>query len=284
MVVLEMVSRSKVRPGKESQVKAISHSDMQHYKGAGKLKGKVALITGGDSGIGRAVAIGMAKEGADIAISYLSEHDDAKETMRRIKALGRKCWIMAGDIGNERHCQKLIANVIKINGRLDIIVNNAGEQLPKKSVRNISQDQLRRTFDTNIFSMFYIVKAATPHLKKGSAIINTASVTAYKGNPLLLDYSATKGAITAFTRSLATSLAKKGIRVNAVAPGPIWTPLIPSTFDDKELKEFGKDTAMGRAGQPDEVAPAFIFLASSTDSSYITGQTIHVNGGIVVNS
>jgi NAD(P)-dependent dehydrogenase (short-subunit alcohol dehydrogenase family) len=250
--------------------------------GSGKLKGKVALITGGDSGIGRAVAIAFAKEGADVAISFLDEKADAEDTAREVEQEGRKCLLIPGDIGDEDHCRKAVARVVRELGRLDVLVNNAAEQHPQKSIEDITSKQLERTFRTNIFSFFYMTKAALPHLKKGSAIVNTTSVTAYKGSPDLLDYSSTKGAIVAFTRSLSGQLADRGIRVNGVAPGPIWTPLIPSTFPTEKVSTFGSDVPMKRAGQPAEVAPAYVFLASD-DASYVSGQIIHVNGGEVVN-
>ncbi len=257
--------------------------DKASHKGSNKLDNKVTLITGGDSGIGRAIAIAFAKEGAKLAIGYLNEEADASETKRLVEAKGASCITLKGDIGEKPICDKIIAQVVKEYGGIDILVNNAGEQHPQKDPQKITPQQLQQTFRTNIFSMFYLVQAALPHLKAGSAIVNTASVTAYKGNPILLDYSATKGAIVAFTRSLALSLAKQKIRVNAVAPGPVWTPLIPSTFSAEHVKKFGKNTPLGRPGQPEEVALAYVFLASD-DSSYITGQTIHVNGGSIVNS
>jgi len=228
------------------------------------------------------VAIAFAREGADIAIVYRNEHEDAQETVRLVEDVGRKCFRLAGDIGKEAFCQKAVARTLEKLGRLDIVVNNAAEQHPTKSILEISQAQLERTFRTNIFSYFFIVRAALPHLRKGAAIINTTSVTAYRGSPGLLDYSATKGAIVAFTRSLAMQLVERGIRVNAVAPGPVWTPLIPSTFPAKKVASFGSDVPMGRAGEPAEVAPAYVFLASE-DASYYTGQVLHPNGGEVVN-
>lgn len=271
------------RPGKEKKMTPKPQDEDPTYKGSGKLANKVAIITGGDSGIGRAVAIAFAKEGADIAIVYLNEHDDAKETKSKVEQHGKKCILIAGDVGDENFCQKAVEQTVKELGALDILVNNAAEQHPQPGIEKISKEQLERTFRTNIFSYFYFAKAALKHMKKGAAIVNTTSVTAYRGNPTLLDYSSTKGAIVAFTRSLSKNLAAKGIRVNAVAPGPIWTPLIPSTFDEKKVSEFGSDTPMGRAGQPCEVAPCFVFLASSQDSSYMTGQVLHPNGGDVVN-
>jgi NAD(P)-dependent dehydrogenase (short-subunit alcohol dehydrogenase family) len=252
------------------------------YVGSGKLRDKIALITGADSGIGRAVAVLYAKEGADVAIVYLNEHKDARETKRLVKAQGRKCLLIAGDIGKESFCRSVVAETKRALGPVDILVNNAAEQHPQESITKITERQLERTFRTNIFSMFFLTKAVLPHFKKGGIIINTASVTAYQGSPELLDYSATKGAIVAFTRSLSQALAEKKIRVNAVAPGPIWTPLIPSTFPAKEVATFGSDTPLGRAGEPEEVATSFVFLASD-DSSYMTGQVLHPNGGRVVN-
>jgi len=248
-----------------------------------KLQGKVALITGGDSGIGRAVALLFAQEGADIAISYLSEQKDADEVKRTVEEeFSRKCLLIPGDIRKERTCEKIVNTTIKEFGRIDILVNNAATQTEQKSLTDISDDQLYETFETNIFSMFRITKFALPFLKKGACIVNTTSVTAYRGSPSLIDYSATKGAIVTFTRSLAHNLIEKGIRVNAVAPGPIWTPLFVGSFDKKKVSTFGSDVPMKRAGEPAEVAPCYLFLASS-DSSYITGQVLHPNGGEIVN-
>ncbi|MGB3206809.1 MAG: SDR family oxidoreductase [Crinalium sp.] len=270
------------QPGIESEMTPKPQADDDKYRGSGKLQDKVALITGGDSGIGRAVAIAFAKEGADVAIAYLNEHDDAKETKQLVEQQGRKCFTIAGDIGEENFCQQLVQQTVDALGKLDILVNNAAEQHPQQSIEDITAEQLERTFRTNIFSMFYLTKAALKHLKEGSAIINTTSVTAYKGNQQLLDYSSTKGAIVAFTRSLSQSLVEKGIRVNGVAPGPIWTPLIPATFPEDKVASFGKQVPMQRAGQPEEIAPSYVFLASD-DSSYISGQILHPNGGEVVN-
>ena len=270
------------QPGIESQMTPAPESFGEQYRGSDKLRGKVALITGGDSGIGRAVALAFAKEGADVAIGYLNEDEDAKKTKRAIEQQGRRCLTIAGDIGEESTCQNLVEQTVKEFGHLDILVNNAAEQHPQESIEDITAEQLERTFRTNIFSMFFLTKAALKHLKEGSTIINTTSVTAYKGNEQLLDYSSTKGAIVAFTRSLSQSLAQKGIRVNGVAPGPIWTPLIPATFPEEKVATFGADTPLGRPGQPDEVAPSYVFLASK-DSSYMTGQILHPNGGSVVN-
>jgi len=254
----------------------------RQYRGSGKLQGKVALITGGDSGIGRAVAIVFAKEGANVAIVYLNEHEDAEETKRQVEQEGCHALLIAGDIGDESFCQQVVERTVKELGGLDILINNAAEQHPQDSIEDITAEQLLRTFKTNIFAMFYLTKAALKHLKKGSTIVNTASITAYRGSENLLDYSSTKGAIVAFTRSLSGQLVEKGIRVNAVAPGPIWTPLIPSTFPAEKVATFGSDTPMKRPGQPEEVANCYVFLASD-DSSYITGQVLHPNGGTVIN-
>ncbi len=270
------------QPGLESEMEPKPQSLGSNYQAANKLKGKVALVTGGDSGIGRAIAILFAKEGANVAISYLDEHSDAEETKRHIETEGQECLLIPGDIGNEPFCQKIVEQTVQKFGQLDILVNNAAEQHPQQSIEQITAEQLEHTFRTNIFSMFYLAKAALPHLKAGSTIINSSSVTAYKGNSSLLDYSSTKGAIVAFTRSLSASLVDKGIRVNGVAPGPIWTPLIPSTFPEEKVEKFGAQVPMQRAGQPEEVAPCYVFLASS-DSSYMTGQMLHPNGGDVVN-
>ena len=247
-----------------------------------KLAGKMALISGGDSGIGRAVAFAFANEGADVTILYLNEHQDAKETVQAVEMVGRRALAIAGDVGSEAFCKRAITRLMKEFGRLDILVNNAGEQHPQDRIEKITARQLERTFRTNIFSFFYLTKAALPHLKKGGTIINTTSVTAYRGSASLIDYSSTKGAIVSFTRSLAHSLVNRGVRVNAVAPGPIWTPLIPATFPGEKVETFGSDVPLGRAGQPNEVAPCYVFLASE-DSSYMTGQVLHPNGGEIVN-
>lgn len=270
------------QPGIESTMTPHPQAQDETYRGSGKLKGKIAFISGGDSGIGRAVAILFAKEGADVAIGYLDEEQDAQETRRQVESEGRRCLLLPGDIGNADFCTQAIEHTVAKLGSLDILVNNAAEQHPQESIEAISPQQLERTFRTNVYAIFYLTTAALKHLRPGSAIINTTSVTAYKGSPQLLDYSATKGAIVAFTRSLSQALVDKGIRVNAVAPGPIWTPLIPSTFDAKKVARFGDDKPMGRAGEPAEVAPSYVFLASK-DSSYISGQVIHPNGGEVVN-
>lgn len=272
----------KQRPGLESEMRPRPQAERSEHKASGKLKDKVAFITGGDSGIGRAVAILFAKEGAHIAISYLTEHADAEETKRQVEQEGRECLALPGDIGYERVCQQLIQRTVDRFGRLDVVVNNAAEQHPQDDIQQISSEQLERTFRTNIFSYFFVTKAALNYLEEGAVIINTTSVTAYRGNRQLLDYSSTKGAIVAFTRSLSLALADRGIRVNGVAPGPIWTPLIPSTFPAEKVATFGSDVPMKRAGEPAEVAACFLFLASA-DSSYMCGQVLHPNGGEVIN-
>ena len=270
-------------PGHESALEPKPQWEPR-YPGSGRLDGKVALITGADSGIGRAVAALFAREGADVAILYLCEHDDAEKTKGIVEREGRRAITIAGDIGDGDFCARAVQQVIEKFGRLDILVNNAGEQHPDKDITDISEEQLKRTFQTNIFGMFFMTQAARPHLKEGAAIINCTSVTMYQGSRELLDYSATKGAITAFTRSLSENLVGKGIRVNAVAPGPIWTPLNPSGGASPEkLKDFGKGTPMGRPGEPNEVAPSFLFLACE-DSSYMSGQVLHPNGGTIVGS
>jgi NAD(P)-dependent dehydrogenase (short-subunit alcohol dehydrogenase family) len=254
------------------------------YRPAGKLEGKVALITGADSGIGRATAVLFAKEGADVAFVYLTERKDAEETMRLVLAEGRRCLALAGDVGEEKFCRSAVEETVQALGKLDILINNAAEQHPHEKLEDIPAEELERTFRTNIFGHFFMAQAALPHLRKArGSILNTTSVTAYRGSPGLVDYAATKGAIVAFTRSLAKSLAKDGVRVNGVAPGPIWTPLISSTFPPEKAESFGKDVPMGRPGQPREVAPCFVFLASE-DASYMTGQILHPNGGEIVNA
>lgn len=270
--------KQNTQPGKEHKMTPQPEYIRESYKGGDKLKGKVALITGGDSGIGRAVAVHFAREGADVAIVYLNEDKDAKETKQLVEEEGRKCFIVAGDVGDESFCKKAVKDTVKALGKLDVLVNNAAEQHEQTALKDISKDQLQHTFQTNIFSMFYMTKAALEHLKKGSSIINTTSVTSYRGSHHLMDYASTKGAITAFTRSLSSNLAEENIRVNAVAPGPIWTPLIPASFSEKKVKEFGQNVPLKRPGQPSEVAPAYVLLASD-DGSYITGQVIHINGG-----
>ncbi|MDQ4074799.1 MAG: SDR family oxidoreductase [Chloroflexota bacterium] len=269
------------QPGREYKMEPQPETIERQYEGSGKLRDKVALITGGDSGIGRAVAVHFAREGADVAVVYLEEDRDAEKTKQLVEEEGRRCLLIKGDIGDESFCQEAVQKTVDEFGQLDILVNNAAEQHPKDRIEEISQEQLERTFRTNIFSMFYLTKAAMKHLKEGSAIVNSTSVTAYRGSPHLLDYASTKGAIVAFTRSLSGQLAAKGIRVNAVAPGPIWTPLIPATFSAEEVKTFGSDVPLGRPGQPEEVAPSYVFLASD-DSSYMTGQVLHPNGGEIV--
>jgi NAD(P)-dependent dehydrogenase (short-subunit alcohol dehydrogenase family) len=279
---LEPMIHEDALPGHESELDPRPDWEPR-FTGSDRLKGKVALVTGADSGIGRAVAALFAREGADVAIVYLCEHDDAAKTKSIVEKEGRKAITLAGDLGEKAFCDEAVERTVKELGRLDILVNNAGEQHPDKDIRDITDDQLRRTFQTNIFSMFYLTQAARPHLKAGSAIINCTSVTMYKGSKELLDYSATKGAITAFTRSLSENLVQDGIRVNAVAPGPIWTPLNPMGGKPPEdMKDFGKSTPMGRPGQPNEVAPSFLFLACE-DSSYMSGQVLHPNGGVIVN-
>ncbi|MDX6556687.1 MAG: hypothetical protein QOD86_2882 [Miltoncostaeaceae bacterium] len=252
------------------------------YRAAGKLDGRIALVTGGDSGIGRAVAVAFAREGADVAIAYLEEHEDAEETLRMVRDEGRRGLAIAGDLGEEAHARSVAARVRDELGPVDVLVNNAGEQHVRQDIAEISAEQLERTFRTNVFAMFHLTKVVLEDMGEGGAIVNTASVTAYQGNPVLIDYSSTKGAIVAFTRALAMSLADRGIRVNAVAPGPVWTPLIPATFPADKVAEFGADVPLGRPGQPDEIAPSYVFLASG-DASYMTGQVLHPNGGKVVN-
>ena len=256
------------------------------FPGSGRLEGKVAIVTGADSGIGRAVAALFAREGADITIVYLADEEtkDAEKTKAIVEDEGRKAICLQGDLGCQDFADKVVATTIDRFGKLDIVINNAGEQHPDEDIEDITEEQLRRTFQTNIFSMFFLVQAARPHLAKGSAIVNCTSVTMYKGSDNLLDYSATKGAITAFTRSLSENLIGDGIRVNAVAPGPIWTPLNPFGGQPPEdMDDFGKNTPMGRPGQPNEFAPAFLFLACD-DASYMSGQVLHPNGGFIVTS
>ncbi len=271
------------QPGIESLMVPRPIYNNPNYIGSEKLMNKVALITGGDSGIGRATAVAFAKEKADVVIVYLYEESDALETKAVIEALGRRCLMIEGDIREPEFCNDTVKKTIETFGRLDILVNNAGVQFPQDSIMNITNEQLENTFRTNIFSFFYMTKAALPYLKCGSSIINTSSITAYEGYKTLIDYSSTKGAIVSFTRSLSKSLVDKGIRVNGVAPGPVWTPLIPSSFSAEKVKTFGTDTPMKRAAQPFELAPAYVFLASD-DSGYVTGQMIHVNGGRMVTS
>jgi NAD(P)-dependent dehydrogenase (short-subunit alcohol dehydrogenase family) len=269
------------QPGKESQMNPLPQYEHPTYKPAGKLEGKAAVITGGDSGIGRAVALLYAKEGADVAIVYLEENDDAKKTEQDVAAAGRRCLKIPTDLKQEQAAADAVSRVIQAFGKIDILVNNAAVQYPQNSILDITKDQMQHTFESNFFSYFYMTKAAVPQLQKGASIINTASITAFEGHPMLIDYSATKGAIVSFTRSMALSLVKQEIRVNAVAPGPIWTPLIVSSFSADDVKTFGSTTPMGRAGQPCELAPIYVFLASD-DSSYVSGQIFHINGGTII--
>ena len=281
--VMEPMIHQDQEPGHESQLEPKPDWEPR-YPGSGRLQGKVALVTGGDSGIGRAVAALFAREGADVSIVYLCEHDDANKTKAIVEKESRKAIAIAGDIGDKNFCERAVQQTVVQLGRLDILVNNAGEQHPDQDIRDITEDQLRRTFQTNIFGMFFMTQAAMPHLKQGSAIINTTSETTYEGSKQLLDYSSTKGAIVGFTRSLAKNLVKDGIRVNAVAPGPIWTPLNPfGGSPPKKVEHFGESTRMGRPGQPNEVAPSFLFLACE-DSSYMTGQVLHPDGGNTTDS
>ena len=271
-------------PGFQKKMKPQPEVEKKSLKGSGRLFGKVAIITGADSGIGQAVAVDYAKEGANIVVVYLKEHSDAKETKRMVEEKGMNCLLISGDVGSEKFCQSIVRKTISFFGKIDILVNNAAEQHPQDSIEKISEKQLEKTFRTNIYSYFFLTKAALKSLVKAKGIvINTTSVTAYRGSKNLLDYSSTKGAIVTFTRSLALALIEKGVRVNGVAPGPIWTPLIPSTFSGKKVSKFGSDVPMKRAGEPSEVAPCYVFLASD-DSSYMTGQVLHPNGGEVINT
>ena len=271
------------QPGIEAVMVPRPQIKGKNYRAAGKLHGKIALITGGDSGIGAATAIHFAKEGADVAISYLEEQQDAEHVRQLIEQQGRQCLAMAGDVGDESFCRQLLADTLARFGKLDILVNNAAEQHSASTIEDIPIAQFERTFRTNIFAYFYLTRAALPHLSQGARIINTTSVTAYRGSAHLLDYSATKGAIVSFTRSLSQQLAPRKILVNAVAPGPVWTPLIPSSSSAEGILQFGRDVPLGRPAQPDEIAPCFVFLASD-DSSYMTGQVLHPNGGEIINT
>jgi len=270
------------QPGRQTEMTPEPTSERPGYVGSGKLAGRVAIVTGGDSGIGRAVAVAFAREGADSVIGYLEEHEDAKETVRLVEEAGRRCVALAGDVADPSVAGQLVTCAIERFGRLDVVVNNAAEQHVQRSIEEITVEQLERTFRTNVFAMFHLTKAALKHLKEGAAIVNTASVTAYAGSPGLIDYASSKGAIVSFTRSLSQQLVERGIRVNAVAPGPIWTPLIPASFDAEHVSKFGSDVPMKRPGQPAEVAPCYVFLASE-DASYISGQVLHPNGGRIVN-
>ena len=266
------------QPGLEAEMEPRPVTVPEHYRGSGKLEGKAALVVGGDSGIGRSVSVLFAMEGADVGVVYLDEHEDAEETKRLVEEQGRKCLTIAADVRDEDTCRKAVAQAAEELGGLDVLVNHAGEQHPREKFEDITAHQLERTFRTNVFSMFYLTRAALEHLPEGGTIVNTTSVTAYEGYPSMIDYSATNGAIVSFTRALAKSLVERGVRVNAVAPGPVWTPLIPATFPSEKVEDFGVQTPMGRAGQPAELGPAYVYLACE-DSSFTTGQVIHVNGG-----
>ena len=270
-------------PGLESKMRPRPESKMREYRAADRLRGEVALVTGGDSGIGRAAAIAFAKEGADVAIVYLEEHSDARDTAAEIEKLGRRCVAIAADLADVDDCHRAVDEAMDAFGRLDVLVNNAAMQVKQDRFEDITPEQLERTFRTNVFAMFHVTRRALGHMKRGARIINTASVTAYRGSPHLIDYASTKGAIVAFTRSLALSLVERGIRVNAVAPGPVWTPLIPASFEPDEVAEFGADVPLGRPAEPDEIAPCFVFLASD-DSAFFVGQVLHPNGGEIINT
>jgi NAD(P)-dependent dehydrogenase (short-subunit alcohol dehydrogenase family) len=272
-----------VQPGDMQQMNPVPVTDNHAYQGSGKLKDRVAIITGADSGIGQAAAIAFAKEGADVAVIYLNSDNDANTTKNAVEAYGRRCTLYSCDLKNEQAAVDSVNKTVKDFGRIDVLVNNIAVQYPQNSIEDITAQQLSDTFATNLFSYFYMIKACLPHMKEGASIINTTSVTAYKGSQTLIDYSATKGAIVSMTRSLSQSLISRGIRVNAVAPGPVWTPLIPSSFSPREVEQFGKDTPIGRAAQPFELAPTYVYLASD-DSGYVSGQVLHVNGGIITDS
>lgn len=269
------------QPGIEEEMEPGPEVIFPDYRGSGKLEGKTALVTGGDSGIGRAVAIHYAREGADVAVAYLDEHEDANQTKEWVEQEGRQCLLLDGDVTKKTFCEEAVETTVEKFGGLDVLVNNAAVQYVQYEVEDITEEQLDRTFRTNLYGYVFMVQAAHPHLEEGSAIINTTSITAFQGNPKLLDYSSTKGAILSFTRALSQNLAEESIRVNAVAPGPIWTPLIPASFSEEHVESFGSNTPLGRAGHPSEVAPSFVFLAAR-DASYITGQTLHPNGGQIV--
>jgi len=272
-----------VQPGSQQQMNPVPVTDNPAYRGSGKLENKVAIITGGDSGIGQAVAVAFAKEGADIVVAYYSQQEDAERTVQMVQSAGRRCVTVKCDLKQETCSQQVVETAMHEFSKIDVLVNNIAVQYPQNKIEDISAEQLNETFTTNIFSFFYMTKAVMPHMKAGCSIISTTSVTAYEGSATLLDYSATKGAIVSFTRSLALSVAPDGIRVNAVAPGPVWTPLIPSSFDEQKVAQFGKDVPFGRAAQPFELAPAYVYLASE-DSAFVTGQVIHVNGGVITGS
>ncbi|MCK0159159.1 SDR family oxidoreductase [Allomuricauda sp. F6463D] len=271
----------KQQPGNQHQMEQQPVTIHEGYKGSGKLQDKVALITGGDSGIGRSVALHYAREGANVAIVYYNEEMDAEKTKEMIQEEQRKCFLIQGDIKDQHFCKEAVEQTVEHFGLLNVLVNNAAMQFPEESIEDIGFNQLKTTFETNVFSFFYFTQSALKYLEEGDAIINTASITAYRGKATLIDYASTKGAIVSFTRSLSTNLSNQGIRVNAVAPGPIWTPLIPASFDEKNVKEFGENVPLGRMGQPAEVGPAYVFLASE-DSSYMTGQVMHINGGEII--
>lgn len=270
-----------IQPGMEYEMNPLPIFDNPNYVASGKLQDKVVIISGGDSGIGRSISVLFAKEGADIVIAYFNEHEDANKTKQIVESYGRRCLLLPGDLRDENFSSYIVQSTINVFGKIDVLINNCGVQFPQNSILDISSEQLRDTFETNIFSFFYLTKAVLPYLEANSSIINTTSITAFEGKKNLIDYSATKGAITVFTKSLSLSLADQKIRVNAVAPGPIWTPLIPSSFTAKEVEVFGTDVPLKRAGQPFELAPAYLYLASD-DSRYVTGQIIHVNGGSIV--
>lgn len=281
LIIMKKEEKQTEQPGRQHLMDKLPKTIRDNYVGSGKLKGKVALITGGDSGIGKSAAIHFAREGADVAIVYLDETKDAEDTWRAIEGEGRVCLLIKGNVREEAFCKKAVEETVKKFGKLNIVVNNAAMQFPADNLEDITSKNMHITFETNIYSFFYITRAAIAYLEKDDVIINTTSVTAYRGSEHLIDYASTKGAIVAFTRSLSGNLAKKGIRVNAVAPGPIWTPLIPATFRGKDLEDFGKDVPLGRPGQPSELGPAYVFLACQ-DSSYMTGQVLHINGGEII--